>query len=615
MSKIKYIFLLFLFKLIISAQICVEGQNLCAKCDYRTKLCSKCERDNLIPDEYGGCEGAKQCKIGKNYCLNCDEEEHLCKKCEEGYTPDENGGCSNTNNCEISEFGKCIKCKSDFILIGDSNQNFNWCKSLNSEDLKNCEKIDQKTGLCQKCEENYFLNKGDHKCIDIENCYQSTFGICIKCIDRYYYNKLENECKMQTGMFYKCKQSINNKTCDICDDNYYLAENEKCTEVNYCAKSVDYGRCEECVSGYNLIGSGYNSNCTITENCLIADRDTGLCLECIKGYYIDYKDGKCKSNQKDDEFKFCKIVDDSCISCENGYFLGEDSKCSNTQGCIDSENGICNECSDAYYYGSDKKCSLIPHCIYSKNENECIECEDNYCYNQRSKQCFYAQDIFKNCKLANEILTHCFICKSDFYLNQTDNLCYSNQEKGAFYKCEITNYNAKNCFRCIDGYYLGDKYNRCSKIDGCEYSEDDKKCIECDFDYYCLDVNTGKCIRSDEIKDKDKKFYFKCNRTNEEGTACEICLDGFTLDENGLCIDKNSCKEEDEDGKCIKCPSNEEDRVFHYHCLNSIFGCVETFLENCLECEDILDFEKCTKCVDGYKIDKKANECVEIEQK
>ena len=37
-------------------------------------------------------------------------------------------------------------------------------------------------------------------------------------------------------------------------------------------------------------------------------------------------------------------------------------------------------------------------------------------------------------------------------------------------------------------------------------------------------------------------------------------------------------------------------------------------MENCLECEDILDFEKCTKCVDGYEIDKKTNECVEIEK-
>ena len=37
---------------------------------------------------------------------------------------------------------------------------------------------------------------------------------------------------------------------------------------------------------------------------------------------------------------------------------------------------------------------------------------------------------------------------------------------------------------------------------------------------------------------KIKNIYFKCNRTNEEGTACKICLDGFTSDENGLCIDK-----------------------------------------------------------------------------
>ena len=61
----------------------------------------------------------------------------------------------------------------------------------------------------------------------------------------------------------------------------------------------------------------------------MADKDTGLCLECVQGYYLDYKDSKCKSNQNDDEFKYCKIADEVCIACIDKYYLGEDSKCSN----------------------------------------------------------------------------------------------------------------------------------------------------------------------------------------------------------------------------------------------------------------------------------------------
>ena len=413
-------------------------------------------------------------------------------------------------------------------------------------------------------------------------------------------------------MFYKCILSANNKTCDICEDNYYLAENGKCGEVNFCSKADDYGRCEECISGYYLIGTGYNAKCAIEEKCSISDKDTDLCMECINGYYIDYKDGKCKSNQNNNEFKYCKIVDDVCKDCIIGFYLGEDSKCSNTNGCVESENGICESCSDNYYYGLDQKCSLIEHCIYSKNENDCIECEDNYCYNQREQKCFFADNELQNCKIVTYYPNKCFLCKKDFYLNQTDNLCYSNIEKGDFYKCEITNYNSKECFRCIEGYYLGYKYHRCTIINGCEYSEDEEECIECN-SYYCLDLKTGKCEDNDLVKYEDKLFYYRCNKTNLEGNACETCLEGFTLNEDGLCIDKNSCKEEI-DGKCIKCPNNDEDILFHYHCLNVIFGCVESFLENCLECNDILDFEKCTKCVDGYKINSKTNKYEQISE-
>ena len=120
-------------------------------------MCSICENDIYIQDEDGGCTiAAKNCIMGKNYCNQCTEQGDLCKVCTEGYFPDENGGCSYTANCEISNKGECIKCIQNYILIGKTsyqNDNIKICKSLNSEDLKNCDVINTEKGICSKCKE------------------------------------------------------------------------------------------------------------------------------------------------------------------------------------------------------------------------------------------------------------------------------------------------------------------------------------------------------------------------------------------------------------------------------------------------------------------------------
>ena len=44
-----------------------------------------------------------------------------------------------------------------------------------------------------------------------------------------------------------------------------------------------------------------------------------------------------------------------------------------------------------------------------------------------------------------------------------------------------------------------------------------------------------------KFKMKKKKFYFNCNKTNIEGNKCEICKEGYSLNEKGLCIDEEHC--------------------------------------------------------------------------
>ena len=101
----------------------------------------------------------------------------------------------------------------------------------------------------------------------------------------------------------------------------------------------------------------------------------------------------------------------------------------------------------------------------------------------------------------------------------------------------------------------------------------------------------------------------KCNITNEEGTACEICLDGYEL-KDGLCYEYEHCVEQNDEGDCLKCQNDEKGN----YCLNKSFGCKRIYRNNlCLECDDVLDFTNCTKCIDGYKNDEYGR-CIKINE-
>ena len=96
-----------------------------------------------------------------------------------------------------------------------------------------------------------------------------------------------------------------------------------------------------------------------------------------------------------------------------------------------------------------------------------------------------------------------------------------------------------------------------------------KKCLEWG-QYYCLDSKTGQCKENDVLENEDKKYYFRCNRTNREGTKCEICDNNLILDENGLCIDYLHCEEKNENGTCKKCQNDNEEN----YCLNKELWCI-----------------------------------------
>ena len=601
---IKMIPFLLITKIILSFQICNEGENFCSKCNPVTKLCIKCEKEIYSPDFEGGCQYAKKCYAGKNHCISCTEEGTICHICEEGYFPDKNGGCSYTDNCEISYQGSCMKCQENFILVGKNLKDaINICKSLNSFDLINCENINYETGICEGCKDGYYLTEIDKKCTLTKDCSKSKLGECIKCKKGYFVDKTDNKCKVQNDKLNNCQLSEDGISCDLCDENFYINSDKECLRVNYCSKINSNYKCLYCIEGYFLID---NENvCTPEKNCIKGDRDFGICTACLNGYYIDYKDFKCKSNKEENEFKNCEIANDGkCTKCIDKFYLGQDSKCSNTKNCAQSKNGICNKCIDNFYLGYDHKCTDVEFCIYSNYYDECIECEGNYFVDRNSKKCVVAEGDFENCKSGYKGWL-CLECKDDYYLNMTNHLCYSNLEDNDFYKCVQSDSNAIHCSNCAKDYHLGRKDKKCTNIEGCDFAENRIRCKECN-EKYCLNFNNGKCIYNGEIENEELIKFYGCKITNEEGTECQECKNGLILNDDKLCVDKEHCTEI-KDQNCLRCQND--------YCLNNIFGCIEVIYEfnYCAECNYIYDFNECTKCIEGYKLDE-YGECIEIEK-
>ena len=591
MQKSIYFFLFYQILKVLS-QRCLPNENNCKLCDSFNKYCVECNIDILIPDDNGGCIGAKECYLGENYCEKCNEEGNLCNLCEIGYFPDDNGGCSYTNNCELSYKGECLKCKKDYILIGN-NSTLKICKSIFNQDLKNCKIINKNNGLCDTCEEGFYLNEGDKRCIKTQNCHNSNYGNCKKCISGYYLDKKENICKIQKNDFVHCLETINGKTCDKYEKNYYFDFDEKCVSTNFCSKSENF-ECKECISGFYL---AEDKSCSKEKNCKSAYRDTGICNWCSDNYYLN-QDNKCiPYSDSTKELKYCKLFQEKCLKCEENYTFDEDEKCVKTKNCSKSDDGICSLCSKGYYLGNDKKCTNKEHCIYSNSEYVCIECEDNYYWDNYWKTCKFIgnNSIFENCKLSYNGY-QCSSCKNGYYFNNTDNLCYDNNIKNDYYKC--AKLYAGICTSCEEGYFFGYMDYKCSKIEFCLKSQDENTCIQCRSNY-CLDKKTGNCINNEIINENIN--YYKCIQTNEEG-SCEECITDYNLKE-GLCYNEKDCIEKD-GNTCLKCASKNDNS---YSCLNNVFGCVDTKVKNCTLCDNIFDFNNCTKCEEGFELNEEGN--------
>ena len=68
-------------------------------------------------------------------------------------------------------------------------------------------------------------------------------------------------------------------------------------------------------------------------------------------------------------------------------------------------------------------CTNIEHCINSYYY-ECIECQENYYYNQLEKKCLKVKGIYEGCQISKIDETYCSKCREGYYLDLIDYSCY-----------------------------------------------------------------------------------------------------------------------------------------------------------------------------------------------
>lgn len=283
----------------------------CSNCS-SFKKCLNCSKGYFLRD--GSCFACNflcsECETTALNCLNKNELEQskLDQKCEPGLYWD-----NIFQKCEFCPT-KCTECTSPFRCTKchlwfkfDKYQ----CKPTNL-----CDHPDQNNGnqssLCINCPENcLFCDNKSSICSKCKNGYFLDYNNCAKC---------SNNCSFCT----------NNNVCDLCNYGYYL-KNGQCNPTKnkkeikgdgskllffFQNREKDYEEDNDKKLGQN------DSNSKILEyfekGCLLLSKENKQkCIICLDGYFLG-NDFKCHSCSL---YCFKCISEEFCIKCQNDFQL------------------------------------------------------------------------------------------------------------------------------------------------------------------------------------------------------------------------------------------------------------------------------------------------------
>ncbi|ELP94695.1 hypothetical protein EIN_108570 [Entamoeba invadens IP1] len=457
------------------SNVCVSCGNQCDTCEYsnndKTMLCTSCESGYyLYNNTCNKCSltGCVECEyiesISDVGCTYCDDsnlvdkfvnvDTHQCETCEEGklfgnYCDHNISSCEIDNCvfCEQNSTGnnECLRCNTSLYLLQnntcgpcDGPTDFKYFYTSNYIKYYVCGTCDPNyhcngcstnswgTQICDKCEENYYMDPSDHRCNDCSKGYFNNN----QCEYSYYYcNTIISNC---VG----CRSENESIICTHCYDSYYLNKTDlTCSNCNIGKRytenngvySISY--CGECDPVNNCVG------CEVNEN------GEEYCIKCDKGYYIEINGTKC-------------------IDCSAGKII-DNKYCDTTPNVCEDEIDNCVRCNKTYY-GLD--------CLQCKGNrvisllNGCEDCNKGKKVDEHT--CSYCS-VHRKCSLCHDEINITTNEKNEICDNCTDGY-YPNNETGCYiYICNVpfcsTCKTNKECYLCESGYILNDN-NECKKI-------------------------------------------------------------------------------------------------------------------------------------------------------
>ena len=337
------------------------------------------------------------------------------------------------------------------------------------------------------------------------------------------------------------------------------ALNQRCLEG--CLRCSENNRCKFCniLRGYSL----EYGRCIKKEvpNCLQVN-ERNRCKLCSEDFYLDTVSLRCVELPLSTKVENClyHLGPGSCRQCTTGFSL---------------KKGACSEIG-----------TPIADCEVENSRGECKRCNSGFILSIDQKICI-AQPQIENCSSFSNI--QCNDCSTGFLKNDNFYLNFIFGFKNTQQYQLLTEYLQNSTGNIVDGY----KFKTCQKtlVDNCLIFQTADKCKKCSAGYF---VN-----RRYQCEQVPSPTILNCRKYSSL-TSCLDCAQGYYLKSSEECTQIfpiDNCflyKTDSNTSTCTRC--NEE-----YYLSAENLCTLRSVISKIDFCETLsFDFEKCTKCNNGY---------------
>lgn len=391
-----------------------------------------------------------------------------------------------------------------------------------------------------------------------------------------------SECKAVTKTISNCQMYSAADTCKTCKLGYFLVtgsdNSQSCQSISKASNCWRYSlaQCDECknnkvmnrnffldqeisstvvqanvqIAKDELVLSAAQGDLCVTPSdphCTSTDANTGECLECSSGYYLN-SSKVCVANPEDSILNCGEYsTAGTCSACTGSYYLSQNACLPVTpvENCMKYQvtTDACLECQSEYYV-SGTTCEprtkiIIPGCgKLSLNGDSCGQCKTGFNLSTDSLKCF--QDI-ENCidQLEDNAPTTadfiCTKCNPKLYPSTDGSECLPQYVANCSGYTDQTN----TCTGCNSGFNLNGGACEPLNVPNCKILDSNNvgQCSNCHPGYYVDSSGNCKMLTVQNCKEyEDKKNECKnCTEVSVQDGANTVLQPAFYL-KNGECL-------------------------------------------------------------------------------